>query len=92
MECENKIIIAIVANKADLEKYREVQSENGQTYAEQNDCFFMETSAKKAINIDHLWKLMDLTRKLNAKTRDYSYNPVEKIPVKEYFSKFFNFR
>lgn len=41
-----QMIIMLVANKKDLEKLREVQTNEGNDLAEKHDLFFMETSAK----------------------------------------------
>eukprot|EP00356_Strombidium_inclinatum_P002917 CAMPEP_0170494088 /NCGR_PEP_ID=MMETSP0208-20121228/14442_1 /TAXON_ID=197538 /ORGANISM="Strombidium inclinatum, Strain S3" /LENGTH=87 /DNA_ID=CAMNT_0010770093 /DNA_START=336 /DNA_END=596 /DNA_ORIENTATION=+ len=44
------MIIVLVGNKADLEQ-REVTSEEGQRFAEENGLIFIETSAKTGLNV-----------------------------------------
>jgi small GTP-binding protein len=50
------IIIAIVGNKMDREKEREITTDEVREYAEEQEILFMETSAKKDINIKELFK------------------------------------
>lgn len=45
----------LVANKADLESKREVNSEIGEQYAKLNGLDFFETSAKSALNVNELF-------------------------------------
>lgn len=56
------MIIALAANKADLEEQRAVSTEEGQAYATENGLHFVETSAKTAANVSELF--MDIARKL----------------------------
>ncbi|XP_064965820.1 ras-related protein RHN1-like isoform X2 [Musa acuminata AAA Group] len=49
------LIMALVANKVDLEAKRKVGYEEGLQYAQENGLFFMETSAKTAENINELF-------------------------------------
>ncbi|KAJ8504295.1 hypothetical protein OPV22_005181 [Ensete ventricosum] len=49
------LIMALVANKVDLEAKRKVGAEEGLQYAQENGLFFMETSAKTAENINELF-------------------------------------
>eukprot|EP00197_Chlamydomonas_leiostraca_P002679 CAMPEP_0202857560 /NCGR_PEP_ID=MMETSP1391-20130828/453_1 /ASSEMBLY_ACC=CAM_ASM_000867 /TAXON_ID=1034604 /ORGANISM="Chlamydomonas leiostraca, Strain SAG 11-49" /LENGTH=200 /DNA_ID=CAMNT_0049536373 /DNA_START=53 /DNA_END=655 /DNA_ORIENTATION=+ len=56
------MIIALAANKADLEEQRAVSGEEGQAYAAENGLHFVETSAKTAANVGELF--MDIARKL----------------------------
>ena len=42
-------------NKCDMEEKREVQREEAEAYASQNGLFFMETSAKTAVNVTELF-------------------------------------
>lgn len=44
--------IMIVGNKSDLDEKRQVSTEEGQRFAEENDLIFMETSAKTRVNVE----------------------------------------
>ncbi|XP_068657185.1 ras-related protein RABF2b-like [Aristolochia californica] len=48
-------VIAVAGNKADLLEARQVTPEEGQTYAQENGLFFMETSAKAATNVNEIF-------------------------------------
>ncbi|XP_072956186.1 ras-related protein Rab5A [Typha angustifolia] len=48
-------IMALAGNKADLIEARQVSAEEAQTYAQENGLFFMETSAKTAINVNDIF-------------------------------------
>lgn len=50
------MIMALVGNKADLHEKRTVSSQEAQEYADRNNMFFVETSAKTADNIDQLFE------------------------------------
>ena len=45
------VVIALAANKSDLEKYRVVSTQEGQAYARDNEMSYFETSAKSAYNV-----------------------------------------
>ncbi|KAL5756143.1 hypothetical protein ACOSQ2_020889 [Xanthoceras sorbifolium] len=49
------LVMALVANKSDLVSSREVQTEEGEHYAQENGMFYTETSAKTAQNINELF-------------------------------------
>ncbi|XP_062089390.1 ras-related protein RHN1-like isoform X2 [Humulus lupulus] len=49
------MVMALVANKFDLESSREVDKEEGEEFAQENGMFYMETSAKTAENINELF-------------------------------------
>ncbi|CAI9114108.1 OLC1v1014749C1 [Oldenlandia corymbosa var. corymbosa] len=49
------LVLALVANKCDLEAKREVSNEEGEQFSEENGMFFTETSAKIALNINELF-------------------------------------
>ncbi|KAJ0965976.1 hypothetical protein J5N97_027114 [Dioscorea zingiberensis] len=49
------LVMALVANKADLEEKRKVFAEEGEQYAEENGLFFIETSAKTSQNVNELF-------------------------------------
>ncbi|WOL15371.1 ras-related protein RABF2b-like [Canna indica] len=48
-------IVALAGNKADLLEARQVSVQEAQTYAQENGLFFMETSAKTAINVNDIF-------------------------------------
>ncbi|XP_054780467.1 ras-related protein RHN1-like isoform X1 [Prosopis cineraria] len=50
-----KLVMALVANKCDLEQTREVEYEEGEQFALENGMFYMETSALTAENINELF-------------------------------------
>jgi small GTP-binding protein len=56
MKGPHDIIIALVGNKVDREKEREITTDEVKFYAEEQEILFMETSAKKDINIKDLFK------------------------------------
>eukprot|EP00249_Psilotum_nudum_P018106 c26643_g1_i2 orf=189-794(+) len=49
------LVMALAGNKADLASKRKVEAEEAQAYAEENGGFFMETSAKTALNVTELF-------------------------------------
>ncbi|GJN23803.1 hypothetical protein PR202_gb11485 [Eleusine coracana subsp. coracana] len=48
-------IVALAGNKADMLDARQVPAEEAKTYAQENGLFFMETSAKTAINVNDIF-------------------------------------
>ncbi|CAL9135459.1 unnamed protein product [Musa textilis] len=48
-------IMALAGNKADLLEARQVSAQEAETYANENGLFFMETSAKTAINVTDIF-------------------------------------
>ncbi|KAG0467077.1 hypothetical protein HPP92_018657 [Vanilla planifolia] len=49
------IVMALAGNKADLLEARKVTAEEALAYAQENNLFFMETSAKAAINVNEIF-------------------------------------
>merc|ERR1711943_119587 len=49
------IVIALAGNKCDLASKRKVESSEASEYAKDNGLFFMETSAKTALNVEELF-------------------------------------
>lgn len=49
------LVMALVANKSDLEAKREVDIEEGEQFAQDNGMFYMETSAKTSQNVNELF-------------------------------------
>ncbi|KAJ7570582.1 hypothetical protein O6H91_01G127200 [Diphasiastrum complanatum] len=56
------LVMALAGNKADLSSKRKVETEEGKAYADENQLFFMETSAKTAQNVNELF--YEIARKL----------------------------
>ncbi|KAJ6457980.1 ras-like protein [Mycena sanguinolenta] len=54
--------IIIVANKCDLEAWREVSMQEGRDLAEELGCTFMETSAKEGVNVEEAF--IDVIRQM----------------------------
>jgi len=54
---DKDVIVILVGNKSDLEKDRQVKKEEGETFAESNNLFFLETSAKEGKNIFNIFKI-----------------------------------
>ena len=44
----------VVGNKCDLENARVVSAEQGQSFADEHDCKFMETSASDNVNVNEV--------------------------------------
>ncbi|XP_060676276.1 ras-related protein RABF2a isoform X2 [Ziziphus jujuba] len=49
------MVVALAGNKADLLEARKVAAEATQAYAQENNLFFMETSAKTASNVNEIF-------------------------------------
>ena len=54
---DKDVIIILIGNKCDLEKERQVTQKEGEKFAEINDLFFLETSAKEGKNIFNVFKI-----------------------------------
>ena len=46
------MVIALVANKVDLETQRAVSREEAERFAKENNLLYLETSAKTAFNVN----------------------------------------
>ncbi|KAL9460483.1 hypothetical protein AB3S75_003645 [Citrus x aurantiifolia] len=49
------VVMALAANKSDLDSQREVPTEEGEQFSQENGMFYIETSAKTAQNINELF-------------------------------------
>jgi Ras-related protein Rab-2A len=56
------MVVALIGNKADLER-REVTKEEGEEFAKKHNLLFLETSAKTAMNVEEAF--MTVARKIN---------------------------
>lgn len=68
------IVIVLVGNKSDLVEQRTVAKEDGQEFAEQNSMLFVETSAKTAACVSHIFEMI-------AEKFASTGTPTEAIPV-----------
>ena len=71
-ECDPHIVIALIANKTDLADKRAVGTMDGQEYADQNQLFFMETSARTDNNVNEI--IPAITRRLPKELMIPSYD------------------
>ena len=60
------IVIAIAGNKCDLDDKREIARETAQTYADEINAIFVETSAKTGDNVQEMFT--DISKRLPATT------------------------
>ena len=61
------VVIALAANKSDLEQYRVVTTQEGQAYARENEMSYFETSAKTGHNVRRMF--VDLAQCVPRKVR-----------------------
>merc|ERR1712087_240457 len=71
-----EVVIALAANKCDLEQYRVVSTQEGQAYARDNDMSYFETSAKTAKDVRKMF--VDLGQCVPRKDALSSLAPEEK--------------
>jgi small GTP-binding protein len=50
------MVVMLVGNKCDMDSKRVVPTEEGMRFARENDCLFIETSAKTAQNVDEAFE------------------------------------
>jgi len=55
---KDNVVIALAGNKLDLEENRQVESEEAKLYAEENNIFFIETSAKTNHNVSEVFRMI----------------------------------
>lgn len=72
------VVIALAANKCDLEDYRVVSSQEGKAYAQEQEMAYFETSAKTAHNVRQMFVELgehlesDMNQSIQVLTRDLS--------------------
>ena len=54
-QCPQNILLVLVGNKIDLESERQISYEEGDDFAQKNNMYFFETSAKTGKNIENLF-------------------------------------
>ena len=70
------VVIALAANKADLEQYRVVSTHEGQAYARDHDMTYLETSAKTSANVRRIFV------ELGACAHTSAYNTRGALPLR----------
>jgi len=55
-QCSHQMVIALAANKADLETKRQVPTEVGSRFAERENILFLETSAASSRNVTPMFE------------------------------------
>jgi Ras-related protein Rab-6A len=75
---KDDVIFALVGNKIDLEEKREVSTEEGKSYAEQNGFIFHEVSAKTGDGFSDLF-YKDLFEKIRIKFRPGGQQPSTEV-------------
>ena len=75
---KDDVIFALVRNKIDLEEKREVSTEEGKSYAEQNGFIFHEVSAKTGDGFSDLF-YKDLFEKIRIKFRPGGQQPSTEV-------------
>ena len=54
-QCPQTVLLVLVGNKLDLENERQISYEEGESFAQKNNMYFFETSAKTGVNIENLF-------------------------------------
>ena len=94
-KCQKDIQVIVLGNKSDLEDKREVSSEEGAKFSEENNYLFMETSCLKNTNVadafDTLIEITNIEAKKNGKklTKDGIMLKNEKNEKKKCFCPLF---
>ena len=56
--CDTTVARMLVGNKCDLENIRDVSVDEGKSFAEEEDLFFMETSALESTNVQTAFEMV----------------------------------
>ena len=69
---DDRMVIMLIGNKADLSHQREVSEEEGRRFAQQHGLHFIETSAKTSLNVEAAF--LNTARQINANIESGKYN------------------
>lgn len=71
------IVVMLVGNKSDLRHLRAVSTDDGQSFAEREGLYFMETSALESTNVENAFKqiLTQIYRVVSKKALDVGEDP-----------------
>lgn len=69
---DDRMVIMLIGNKADLVNQREVSEDEGKRFARENGLHFIETSAKTALNAESAF--LNTARQINANIDSGKYN------------------
>jgi len=75
------IVIGLAGNKMDQENKREVQKEDGKSYAQENSCIFFETSAKTGENVISIFT--QIAKKLPKNVQQTGNDAITIVPTEE---------
>ncbi|KYR00318.1 Ras GTPase [Tieghemostelium lacteum] len=81
-----KVPIVLVGNKCDLETLREVTTGEGEELSKSFGCPFLETSAKKRLNVDECF--FEVVREIKKSLKEPGRNKKDKKGVQGYLKKF----
>ncbi|MCE0480626.1 Ras- protein RABA1f [Datura stramonium] len=79
---DQKIVVMLVGNKADLRHLRAIPTDDSKGFAERENTFFMETSALEALNVENAFTevLTQIYRVVSKKALDAGDDP-ESLPA-----------
>jgi len=69
---DDRMVIMLIGNKADLTSQREVSEEDGKKFAAEHNLHFIETSAKTAFNVEQAF--IETAREINRNIENGKYN------------------
>ena len=75
---EKKIPMVLCGNKCDLEKYRQVEREEGEELARALNCPFFESSAKELVNVEECFRELVIEIKKRNYPPNYRQGKVER--------------
>ncbi|KAL7716345.1 Rab11 [Entamoeba marina] len=83
--CDPDVAIMIVGNKADLKQEREVTESEGTEFAQQQQSYFIETSALDGSNVEKAFQdlLIEIYKKKTKKVETNTTAPTEKPAVED---------